>query len=52
MMRDPHTGILGKKTRKRMDSWKIKYLEKEYKKAIKLGDTNIIWGKKAMKKIA
>jgi len=52
MMRDPHTGILGKKTRKRMDAWKIKYLEKEYKKSIKLGDTNIIWGKKAMKTIA
>lgn len=35
-----------------MDAWKIKYLEKEYKKSIKLGDTNIIWGKKAMKTIA
>ena len=35
-----------------MDAWKIKYLEKEYKKAIKLGDKNTIWDKKAMIKIA
>lgn len=29
---DPHTGIVGKKTRKRMNQWKIQYLEKEFAK--------------------
>ena len=29
---DPHTGILGKKTRKRMNQWKTNYLEKEFAK--------------------
>ena len=29
---DPHTGIVGKKTRKRMNQWKIQYLEKEFSK--------------------
>jgi hypothetical protein len=29
-LRDPHTGIVGKKTRKRMSASKTKYLEKEY----------------------
>lgn len=29
---DPHTGIIGKKTRKRMNQWKIQYLEKQFAK--------------------
>ena len=50
-MRDPHTGIMGKKSKVRMDTTKTAYLEKEYKRLLCSGQ-KLMWAKRDLKRLA